>query len=503
MSLRNCMFAATVAVAFLLGCVCGPMFMNMAGVEMVDATRPSGALRHLDSQGLGKQEMLGGLQLPVIASPPRSEQLPVTDAPVAERSAEAKSSKEESRRARRSADEKDTEDSCRRHGFTPGQVARAGNLEKDLQEAIGHDSTMTLVCTKNKPHWLHAVQTNGVDHPTMGVRNEKMWECPLTVLGRWAFEEGCSEGDSVAVDVGMNIGWFTLLAAALGRRVLAFEPNDKPLYYARKSIEANGWEDRVKLYHGGVSQDGADLRVPDTQYWGTASASKSGPGKSVPSFILDNVLDHKTSACFFKADCQGCEEEAFKSAKKYFGEDKVEVVQLEFYHNDKAAAGALQAIFDLSPTTWHCVALPVGLGCDGGKKAMWEFVAIGVIEDCRPDKVDGLSKHPPPAYYTDLWIMKEHVLRRLRQYKDFEAAAGRVARAQSLKCSYVTTQKAPLGVCDMFCQRFPNLQSAQDTCSRRPTCKQIIRWGSFYELRGISFNSGSSNIDAWMKGDCS
>lgn len=54
----------------------------------------------------------------------------------------------------------------------------------------------------------------------------------------------------IVVDVGMNIGFFTLLSAALGRRVVSFDPN--PLHHVRicQSLLANGWYVRPPLSSG-------------------------------------------------------------------------------------------------------------------------------------------------------------------------------------------------------------------------------------------------------------
>ena len=40
----------------------------------------------------------------------------------------------------------------------------------------------------------------------------------------------------MVVDIGMNIGWYTALAAAFQKNVLAFEPNPAPLEFGKKTV---------------------------------------------------------------------------------------------------------------------------------------------------------------------------------------------------------------------------------------------------------------------------
>lgn len=56
------------------------------------------------------------------------------------------------------------------------------------------------------------------------------------------------------VDVGAHVGWFTLLAASYGCRVLAFEPQPHAHTFLNASIVLNGFQDRVTLVRY-ISQD--------------------------------------------------------------------------------------------------------------------------------------------------------------------------------------------------------------------------------------------------------
>lgn len=93
------------------------------------------------------------------------------------------------------------------------------------------------------------------------------------------------------VDVGMNIGWFTLLGAAMGRNVTSFDPNPKHHVRVCQSLLANGWyaygddgaENRPSSLRGGKGekQDKNDIQLKhvagapfiETYQYGVANSS--------------------------------------------------------------------------------------------------------------------------------------------------------------------------------------------------------------------------------------
>lgn len=53
---------------------------------------------------------------------------------------------------------------------------------------------------------------------------------------------------STVVDVGANLGWFTIYAAKRGCRVFAFEPCLEVFYFLKKNVEDNGLQDMVSMF---------------------------------------------------------------------------------------------------------------------------------------------------------------------------------------------------------------------------------------------------------------
>mmetsp|Transcript_44488 Transcript_44488/g.123101 ORF Transcript_44488/g.123101 Transcript_44488/m.123101 type:complete len:539 (+) Transcript_44488:75-1691(+) len=399
----------------------------------------------------------------------------------------------------------------------PGCSVGGPSLPRATQETLAkHGQTniadVVVASVWPAPHWFHVVSSSQPDHPTREVREKKLWECPLTFLNQWALA-ACTESSSLMVDVGMNIGWFTLLAAASGRQVVAFEPNPIPRQYAEASVAINGWGDRVKVFPGGVSSDGEKLRLSFVAgYWGQGAAKRTGDGVRVASYMLDDVVEDR-GVCVLKVDCQGCEPDAFLSAKKMLAGGRVENVQLEYSH-DKPSRKSLELFFNLSAgRRWHCIILPVALFCEGSALAdieeskrehIWDFVVGGVIDNCQAWKVEEMGRHGvPPGYYSDLWILGDDMLAHLRAQPGFGKALGRVATARGARCKYSEAQRDVfVDTCVLLCRSFPTLAEASRACDARPTCLAVLRWDSKYELRGGSQRSKRPGVVAYFKQGC-
>ena len=59
---------------------------------------------------------------------------------------------------------------------------------------------------------------------------------------------------SLVVDVGANIGYFTMMAAAMGHDVVAFEPMPHNLGRLRSSVRANGFGSLVTVVDRAAAQ---------------------------------------------------------------------------------------------------------------------------------------------------------------------------------------------------------------------------------------------------------
>jgi len=70
--------------------------------------------------------------------------------------------------------------------------------------------------------------------------------------------------DAVLVDAGCNVGMYSIVAAAIGRNVVAVDAMADNLAYIRKSLELNNMSEKVVLVHNAISNTHATLYpVPD------------------------------------------------------------------------------------------------------------------------------------------------------------------------------------------------------------------------------------------------
>jgi FkbM family methyltransferase len=124
----------------------------------------------------------------------------------------------------------------------------------------------------------------------------------------------------VFVDVGANVGLYTCLARAAGRRVVAIEPQAVNVQQIFRSLEANGWDD-VEVWPVGVAAAPGALRL----YGGGTGASlvRGWAGisdvfrQTIPVTTLDTLLAERFEGArlFVKMDIEGAELAALQGAR--------------------------------------------------------------------------------------------------------------------------------------------------------------------------------------------
>lgn len=76
--------------------------------------------------------------------------------------------------------------------------------------------------------------------------SHRIWEPRETVLALHAFAGAAPK--QMFVDMGAQLGWFSLLAASAGLRVAAFDADPENLRLLRASADLNGWADLIDTY---------------------------------------------------------------------------------------------------------------------------------------------------------------------------------------------------------------------------------------------------------------
>lgn len=135
------------------------------------------------------------------------------------------------------------------------------------------------------------------------------------------FHARLAEGMNV-IDIGANIGYFTLLAAKLigpRGRVLAVEPNPRNVRLLEASRRANGFAN-VTILQAAAGREIGILGLNVSFSNGTTAGLPEDlpqmlAAETVPCLPLDSVLDRDTMVDFIKVDVEGAEFNALLGAE--------------------------------------------------------------------------------------------------------------------------------------------------------------------------------------------
>ena len=148
----------------------------------------------------------------------------------------------------------------------------------------------------------------------------------------------------LVLDIGMNIGWFTLWARAHGHRVAAFEPN--PIMHTRvcESLELNQWRDdsSVQIFPYGLGKEPATLNLTTGNNPGASSfhedrlALRFRKKIEVKVVTLDDIAlqegwldESKPPIYLMKVDVEGFEPNVFGGGKQLLESGRVENIIME------------------------------------------------------------------------------------------------------------------------------------------------------------------------------
>ena len=125
------------------------------------------------------------------------------------------------------------------------------------------------------------------------------------------------KGD-VVLDVGANVGFYSLLGAVLaGRegRVIAFEPVGENVAHLRRHLSLNELEDRVEVIEAAVANRPGLRRFTTGEYRATGKLDGGGDIE-IPAVSLDDMMDEGrlSRVDFIKIDVEGAELEVLEGA---------------------------------------------------------------------------------------------------------------------------------------------------------------------------------------------
>lgn len=154
-----------------------------------------------------------------------------------------------------------------------------------------------------------------------------------------------SSSSWLVVDVGANVGFFTLRQVALGARVIALEPNPDARGRLVSTIEHNGLADRVQILPcaAGRTAGVAELSVGAATVTGTVLVGVAAAARDrfvVDVLPLDIILMAEPRIDLLKIDTEGAEVEVLAGAAAAL--QRTDRVVLEWHSPAlRAEAGAL------------------------------------------------------------------------------------------------------------------------------------------------------------------
>ncbi|GIL71153.1 hypothetical protein Vretifemale_1767 [Volvox reticuliferus] len=167
------------------------------------------------------------------------------------------------------------------------------------------------------------------------------------------FSRFCGKiGPQLVLDVGSNVGYYSLIAAAFGCKVMAFDGNLEALDYLKMSIIINDFSDRVNVMEALVSN------VTEIEFNGWNVKADSGANSS-PAFVttrsvkLDDVIHEPV--LYAKVDVEGWEPAVFASAKEMFQKEPPLYIFFEMtYYLEKWKHEYLEVFMMLAAAGYMC-----------------------------------------------------------------------------------------------------------------------------------------------------
>jgi len=127
--------------------------------------------------------------------------------------------------------------------------------------------------------------------------------------------------NSVVVDVGANIGYYTLLMARVAKKVYAIEPDKDCFEILKKNVKENNLKNVVLLNIGASDKKGKKYLMRDEKNQGNSKINDKN-GETILTRTLDNMLINEQKISLIKVDTQGWETQVIEGAKKIIKRDQ-------------------------------------------------------------------------------------------------------------------------------------------------------------------------------------
>lgn len=163
------------------------------------------------------------------------------------------------------------------------------------------------------------------DYETDMIVIKEIWEENVYEVSDWRYNNG-----GVVVDIGANIGSFSIYSAAKGATVYAVEPEPNNLQELKNNIDLNNMQDQVYVLPYGIS-DYKGTAVISDMGGGSTIKDESVNGTEIEVMSLDIMFDlyHIKEVDVLKIDVEGSEVEIILGASKE-NLNKCKYITMEF-----------------------------------------------------------------------------------------------------------------------------------------------------------------------------
>ena len=134
--------------------------------------------------------------------------------------------------------------------------------------------------------------------------------------------------DDLFVDVGANIGAYTVLAGSTGCKVIAVEPIEETFRWLRRNVDVNGLGSRVELHRCGVGACQSKLRFTTSQDTVNHVCTSGEAGEEIEVTTLDSLLAGRRPS-IMKIDVEGFEFQVLQGARETLQSEQLGAIIIE------------------------------------------------------------------------------------------------------------------------------------------------------------------------------
>ncbi|XP_053397537.1 uncharacterized protein LOC123552025 isoform X2 [Mercenaria mercenaria] len=193
-------------------------------------------------------------------------------------------------------------------------------------------------CTETSPPAVYTICTWEVkkDDVIPGeIHRTGQWEPHVTQKLYYILKQ---DSHITFIDIGANIGYFSLLAASVGQAVVSVEPWTQNIEKLRNSIQKNKFEDKITILNNAVSNDRRVIHIHRPYKYNPGAtrllsdATVTGPNVfSAATITLNDLANYShTKDIVIKIDIEGNECRALEKSNEIFDKFNVLFISMEW-----------------------------------------------------------------------------------------------------------------------------------------------------------------------------